>query len=180
MDGEAVRGLGCNGFEELVARNPALEQHRPLFGPVASSTPRELLQPTEAAACVPRPIVTPAPSRPAAEPRRRLDAQLAALLRRLSPVFQQPAALKCIEHLLRRHKVHIHNVEAVNSPPAARCVVAPAPTQPQVLKCILPYHDTKLFARTVQLLDIEVHSPCAHPPTALPMKANMDLFSYPL
>ena len=39
-----------DGFEELVARNPALEQHRALFGPVASSTPRELLEPGQAAA----------------------------------------------------------------------------------------------------------------------------------
>ena len=68
-----------------------------------------------------------------------LDETLGAFLRRLSPYFLLRPAQKCLEWLLRAFRVASFNVDAV-------------------MDCILPYHETKLFARVLQLLPLKAHS----------------------
>ena len=65
----------------------------------------------------------------------QLDAELRSFFRQLSPFFQLPAAGKAAEWLVRRYQVHEYSVD-------------------EIVRCVLPYHDTKLFVRTVQMLDI--------------------------
>lgn len=70
------------------------------------------------------------------EENAKLDASIAAFLRQLSPYFLLKPAAKAMEWLIRRFRVQDFNVEAV-------------------LACIFPYHETKLFAQMVSLLDIK-------------------------
>jgi U3 small nucleolar RNA-associated protein 10 len=65
----------------------------------------------------------------------QLDASVALLFRVLSPYFVQTAAHKVIEYLVRRYAVQEHNVDSI-------------------LECILPYHESPLFARFLQLLNL--------------------------
>ena len=65
-----------------------------------------------------------------------LDEAIASFLRRLSPYFLLKPAQKCLEWLIRAFRVTSFNVDAV-------------------MECILPYYETKLFARVVQLLPLK-------------------------
>jgi U3 small nucleolar RNA-associated protein 10 len=65
-----------------------------------------------------------------------LDRSIGSFLRVLSPYFTMAAAHKCIEWLIRRYEAHLYNVEAL-------------------LEMSLPYHDSPLFARLLQLLRID-------------------------
>lgn len=64
-----------------------------------------------------------------------LDQTLDRFLCLLCPYFLLKPAHKVIEYLVRRFKIHDYNADSV-------------------MKCILPYHETLLFARFVQLLRI--------------------------
>ncbi|KAK1285926.1 Uncharacterized protein QJS10_CPB20g01401 [Acorus calamus] len=70
------------------------------------------------------------------EENRKLDGLIASYLRLLSGYLQLPAALKTLEYLIRQYKVHLHptNVD-------------------ELVLCALPYHDTQVFVRIVQLID---------------------------
>lgn len=68
-----------------------------------------------------------------------LSGQLEDFLRRLSPYFLQRAAQKCLEWLIRVFKVHCNHVDAL-------------------MECVLPYYQTNLFARVVQLLPLKDHT----------------------
>ena len=70
------------------------------------------------------------------ETRKKLDASVQCFLKLLSPYFLQRSAHKCIEFLIRCYSVQEHNVEAV-------------------LGCILPYHETALFARLLAILNLD-------------------------
>uniref|UniRef100_S4RN64 HEAT repeat-containing protein 1 n=1 Tax=Petromyzon marinus TaxID=7757 RepID=S4RN64_PETMA len=65
----------------------------------------------------------------------RLDESIALFLARLSPFFLLRPAHKCLEWLLYRFHIHQYNTEAL-------------------IGCVLPYHETKVFVRVVQLLKI--------------------------
>ncbi|EDO34893.1 predicted protein [Nematostella vectensis] len=65
----------------------------------------------------------------------RLNLQIAKFLKLLSPYFLLKPAQKCLEWLIRRYRVHIVNVD-------------------ELVACALPYHETNLFVRVVQLLKI--------------------------
>ena len=67
---------------------------------------------------------------------KQLDAAITAFLRHLSPYFLLRPAHKCFEWLIRAYNVHKCNIDAV-------------------MECILPYYETNLFARVVQLLWIK-------------------------
>lgn len=67
----------------------------------------------------------------------RLDKQIAQFLRYLSPYFLLKPAHKALEWLIRRYRIHVLNQDAL-------------------LYCALPYHETKLFARVVQLLNLKI------------------------
>jgi hypothetical protein len=64
-----------------------------------------------------------------------LNLSLNAFLRILSPYFLIKPAHKVLEFLIRRYSVQELNVDAV-------------------LECILPYHETPLFARMLQILNL--------------------------
>ncbi|KAL6058638.1 snoRNA-binding rRNA-processing protein utp10 [Balamuthia mandrillaris] len=66
---------------------------------------------------------------------KKLDTSLAAFLRLLSPYFLLKPAHKALEWLLRRYRINEHNVTAI-------------------MECILPYHETNMFVRMVQLLNL--------------------------
>ncbi|RDX79717.1 hypothetical protein CR513_39830, partial [Mucuna pruriens] len=68
------------------------------------------------------------------EQNSQLNVSIASYLRLLSGYFLLPSALKTLEYLIRRHKVHVHNIE-------------------ELILCALPYHDTHAFVRIVQILD---------------------------
>ena len=74
-----------------------------------------------------------------AEEERRLDDELGRFLLHLSPYFLLKPAHCCLEWLVRAFRVHSCNVD-------------------QVVECVLPYYQTGLFVRMVQLLPIKSHS----------------------
>ena len=70
------------------------------------------------------------------EENARVDRSVVALLRLLSPHFLRAAAHRVLEFLIRRYRICECNVDAV-------------------IECALPCHDSPLFARVVQLLELE-------------------------
>lgn len=66
-----------------------------------------------------------------------IDRFVSAFLRKLSPYFLLKPAHKCIEWLVRVFQIHAYNVDAV-------------------MECILPYYETKVFARMLQLLPLKL------------------------
>ncbi|KAE9614797.1 hypothetical protein Lal_00036146 [Lupinus albus] len=64
----------------------------------------------------------------------QLNVSIASYLKLLSGYFHLPSALKTIEYLIRRYKVHVYNTE-------------------ELILCALPFHDTHEFVRIVQILD---------------------------
>ncbi|KAJ8284792.1 hypothetical protein COCON_G00036420 [Conger conger] len=69
------------------------------------------------------------------EVNQKLDAGISLFLSRLSPYFLLKPAQKCLEWLVYRFHIHLYNMD---------CLIA----------CILPYHETKVFVRVIQLLKI--------------------------
>lgn len=65
-----------------------------------------------------------------------LDQQIEHLLQCLSAYLLQPAAHNVLEWLVRRYRVHVYN-------------------SMMLLECFLPYHNTKVFARMLQLINIK-------------------------
>ncbi|KAF7728274.1 HEAT repeat-containing protein 1 [Apophysomyces ossiformis] len=72
----------------------------------------------------------------------KLDASINSFLQQLAPYFLLKPAGKVLEWLIRRFSIHEFNIEAI-------------------LKCILPYHETKPFVKMVSILKIEDESPWA-------------------
>uniref|UniRef100_A0A8C9RF00 HEAT repeat-containing protein 1 n=1 Tax=Scleropages formosus TaxID=113540 RepID=A0A8C9RF00_SCLFO len=70
------------------------------------------------------------------EVNQKLDASISLFLTRLSPYFLLKPAQKCIEWLIHRFHIHQYN-------------------QDSLIACSLPYHETKVFVRVIQLLKIK-------------------------
>ncbi|KAI8973417.1 hypothetical protein BDF20DRAFT_837366 [Mycotypha africana] len=70
------------------------------------------------------------------EENEKLDASINAFLSQLSPYFLLKPSGKVLEYLIRRFRIHDFNVESI-------------------LRCILPYHETKSFVKMVSILNIE-------------------------
>ncbi|CAN4080724.1 unnamed protein product [Withania somnifera] len=68
------------------------------------------------------------------EENNRINASICSYLQLLSGYFELSASLKTLEYLIRRYKIHIYNIE-------------------ELILCALPYHDTHVFVRVVQLID---------------------------
>ncbi|XP_021845733.2 uncharacterized protein At3g06530 isoform X2 [Spinacia oleracea] len=68
------------------------------------------------------------------EENKRIDASISSYMRLISGHFQSQSALKTLEYLIRRYKIHVYNIE-------------------DLILCALPYHDTHAFVRIVQLID---------------------------
>ncbi|XP_072367776.1 HEAT repeat-containing protein 1 [Scyliorhinus torazame] len=65
----------------------------------------------------------------------QLNKNILVFLTRLSPYFMLKPAQKCIEWLIHRFHIHLYN-------------------QDSLIGCVLPYHETKVFVRAIQLLQI--------------------------
>ncbi|XP_044275805.1 HEAT repeat-containing protein 1 [Varanus komodoensis] len=66
---------------------------------------------------------------------QQLDESISLFLIHLSPYFMLKPAQKCLEWLIHRFHIHLYN-------------------QDSLIGCVLPYHETKLFVRVIQLLKI--------------------------
>ncbi|XP_062066669.1 HEAT repeat-containing protein 1 [Lepus europaeus] len=66
---------------------------------------------------------------------RQLDENISSFLIHLSPYFLLKPAQKCLEWLIHRFHVHLYN-------------------QDSLIACVLPYHETRIFVRVIQLLKI--------------------------
>ncbi|KAF7648691.1 hypothetical protein LDENG_00153150 [Lucifuga dentata] len=66
---------------------------------------------------------------------RKLDAGISLFLARLCPYFLLRPAHKCMEWLVHRFHIHLYNADSL-------------------LACVLPYHDTNMFVKVLQLLKI--------------------------
>ncbi|XP_064176653.1 HEAT repeat-containing protein 1 isoform X2 [Anguilla rostrata] len=69
------------------------------------------------------------------EVNQKLDAGISLFLTRLSPYFLLKPAQKCLEWLVHRFHIHLYNMDSL-------------------IACVLPYHETKVFVRVIQLLKI--------------------------
>ncbi|XP_058552227.1 HEAT repeat-containing protein 1 [Neofelis nebulosa] len=66
---------------------------------------------------------------------KELDENISLFLIHLSPYFLLKPAQKCLEWLIHRFHIHLYN-------------------QDSLIACVLPYHETRIFVRVVQLLKI--------------------------
>uniref|UniRef100_A0A667HQ23 HEAT repeat-containing protein 1 n=1 Tax=Lynx canadensis TaxID=61383 RepID=A0A667HQ23_LYNCA len=66
---------------------------------------------------------------------KELDENISLFLIHLSPYFLLKPAQKCLEWLIYRFHIHLYN-------------------QDSLIACVLPYHETRIFVRVIQLLKI--------------------------
>uniref|UniRef100_A0A8C0DRX7 HEAT repeat-containing protein 1 n=1 Tax=Balaenoptera musculus TaxID=9771 RepID=A0A8C0DRX7_BALMU len=66
---------------------------------------------------------------------KQLDENISLFLVHLSPYFLLKPAQKCLEWLIHRFHIHLYN-------------------QDSLIACVLPYHETRIFVRVIQLLKI--------------------------
>ncbi len=71
-----------------------------------------------------------------AEFNEKLDRKIEEFLAYLTPYFLVKPAQKALEWLIRRFRIHVFNLDAL-------------------MACILPYHETNLFARVLQILTLK-------------------------
>ncbi|NXE89574.1 HEAT1 protein, partial [Menura novaehollandiae] len=67
---------------------------------------------------------------------QQLNKNISLFLIHLSPYFMLKPAQKCLEWLIHRFHIHLYN-------------------QDSLIGCVLPYHETNLFVRVIQLLNIQ-------------------------
>lgn len=114
IDLETIYSIALKGLEVLIGTDGRFRKYKDdLFNPRNKELDRELM---------------------GEEQNKQLNASIASYLRLLSGYFLIPSALKTLEYLIRRHKIHVHNSE-------------------DLILCALPYHDTHPFVRVVQILD---------------------------
>ncbi|KFO34254.1 HEAT repeat-containing protein 1 [Fukomys damarensis] len=66
---------------------------------------------------------------------KQLDENISLFLIHLSPYFLLKPAQKCLEWLIHRFHIHLYN-------------------QDSLIGCVLPYHETRIFVRVIQLLKL--------------------------
>ncbi|CAL5366770.1 unnamed protein product [Camellia sinensis] len=114
IDLETILSISLSGLEVLISMDERFRDHKnDLFSHKSRELDRELV---------------------GIEENNRINSSISSYLRLLSGFFQLPSALKTLEYLIRRYKIHIYNTE-------------------DLILCALPYHDTHIFVRIVQLLD---------------------------
>ncbi|XP_027939226.1 uncharacterized protein At3g06530 [Vigna unguiculata] len=114
IDIETLFSIALEGLEVLIGKDERFRNYKnDLFSHRSKELDRELL---------------------GIEQNNQLNVSIASYLRLLSGYFLLRPALKTIEYLIRRHKIHVYNVE-------------------ELILCSLPYHDTHPFVRIVQILD---------------------------
>ncbi|CAM8986177.1 unnamed protein product [Rhodiola kirilowii] len=114
IDLDTILTIAYSGLDALVAVNEKFENYKTdLFSHISKELDRESMT---------------------AEQNKKIDASITNYLRLLSGHLHLPAALKTLEYLIRRYKIHVYNYE-------------------QLILCALPYHDTHTFVRIVQLIN---------------------------
>ncbi|XP_044468232.1 uncharacterized protein At3g06530-like [Mangifera indica] len=115
VDIETILNIALSGLDVLISVNERFRNYKnDLFSYKSKDLDRELM---------------------GIEENNRIDTSISSYLRLLSGHLQQPASLKTLEYLIRRHKIHVYNTE-------------------ELILCSLPYHDTHVFVRIVQLLNL--------------------------
>lgn len=114
VDIDTILSIALSGFEVLLNIDERFRNHKnDLFSHKSRELDRELMN---------------------IEENNRINASISSYLHLLSGHLQSPSALKTLEYLVRRYKIHIYNIE-------------------ELVLCALPYHDTHTFVRIVQLID---------------------------
>ncbi|PNY12135.1 U3 small nucleolar RNA-associated protein [Trifolium pratense] len=115
IDIESIFNIAIQGLEVLISNDERFRNYKnDLFSHRSKEMDRELM---------------------GREENDKLDVLINSYLKLLSGYFNLPSALKTLEYLIRRHKIHVHNYE-------------------YLILCALPYHDTHAFVRIVQILNI--------------------------
>jgi len=70
---------------------------------------------------------------------KKVDESISGFLCLLSPYFMLSPVHKCLEWLVRVYEIHKCNIDGL-------------------MECVLPYYETNLFARVVQILRLEDHA----------------------
>jgi U3 small nucleolar RNA-associated protein 10 len=116
VDLDTCYNLGLNGLLELAKLDKRLEAfEQSLFSRASMDLVREL-QPQDFNVA--------------------LDKNINALLQALGPHFLQRPCQKVLEYLVRRYRIHEHNVD-------------------QLIELSMPYHETPLFPRMLQLIPVK-------------------------
>ncbi|XP_047967896.1 uncharacterized protein At3g06530 [Salvia hispanica] len=114
VDLDTIYGIALSGLEVLISMEERFRNYKnDLFSLNSKELDRELL---------------------GQEENKRISASIASYLRLLSGFLELHSALKTLEYLIRRYKVHVYNSE-------------------DLILCALPYHDTHVFVQIVQLID---------------------------
>ncbi|KAI9081384.1 hypothetical protein K1719_036647 [Acacia pycnantha] len=114
IDIETIWSIGVQGLEVLISSDERFQNYKnELFSHRSKELDRELM---------------------GMEENNQINVSISSYLRLLSGFFLLPSALKTLEYLIRRYKVHVYNTE-------------------DLILCALPYHDTHAFVRILQILD---------------------------
>eukprot|EP00064_Thunnus_orientalis_P022803 superscaffoldBa00008028_g23023 len=127
MDRSTFYALGCTGLEELLGIEPVFSEFQDTLFSRASLTLERSVQSKEV--------------------NEKLDAGISLFLTRLCPYFLLKPAHKCIEWL-----VHRYAAAALLTDSNMMSLLYNADS---LLACALPYHDTNVFVRVLQLLKIK-------------------------
>ncbi|GER49927.1 ARM repeat superfamily protein [Striga asiatica] len=114
IDLDTIHGIALSGLEGLINSEVRFSNYKnDLFSHQSKELDRELVGQDE---------------------NKRIDVSISSYLRLLSGYLEFSSALKTLEYLIRRYKVHVYNAE-------------------DLILCSLPYHDTHVFVKIVQLID---------------------------
>ncbi|XP_073126244.1 uncharacterized protein At3g06530 isoform X2 [Henckelia pumila] len=114
IDLDAIFDIAISGLEVLISMEERFRKYRnDLFSNQSRELDRELV---------------------GVEENTRINASVCSYLRLLSGYLESYSALKTLEYLIRRYKIHVYNVE-------------------ELILCALPYHDTHVFVQIMQLID---------------------------
>ncbi|XP_042063624.1 uncharacterized protein At3g06530-like [Salvia splendens] len=114
VDLDTIFGIALCGLEVLISMEERFRNYKnDLFSLNSKELDRELL---------------------GQEENKRISASVASYLKLLSGFLELHSALKTLEYLIRRFKVHVYNSE-------------------DLILCALPYHDTHAFVQIVRLID---------------------------
>lgn len=114
IDLDAIFDIAISGLEVLISMDERFRKYmNDLFSHQSREIDRELV---------------------GVEENTRINASISLYLQLLSGYLESYSALKTLEYLIRRYKIHVYNVE-------------------ELILCALPYHDTHVFVQIVQLID---------------------------
>ncbi|CAA6663312.1 unnamed protein product [Spirodela intermedia] len=114
IDLRTILPIAISGLDVLVVQDARFGSYRStLFSHTSLDLDREKMEPKD---------------------ELKVNKSVSSYLRLLSGYVQLPAALKTLEYLIRRFRVHVFNAE-------------------DLILCALPHHDTHAFVRIVQLLE---------------------------